>query len=153
LSTIFPAARYVHLIRDGRDVTQSLATVEWWNHHTVWWDGRTPLEMERAGEPRLAVCARNWLREVQELQLGLSRIDAAQILVLRFEELLSDPLRHLERVLSFLGVDFPAAYRDAIMALNLRPARAHWPTDWDAQQRACVLAEIQPTLQRLGYTS
>lgn len=153
LSTIFPAARYVHLIRDGRDVTQSLATVEWWNQHTVWWDGRTPLEMERAGEPRLAVCARNWVREVQELQAGLSRINAAQILVLRFEELLSDPLRHLERVANFLGIDFSAAYRDAIKSLNLRPARARWTSDWDAEQRACVLAEIQPMLQRLGYSN
>jgi hypothetical protein len=151
LSTIFPAARYVHLIRDGRDVTQSLATVEWWDNHTVWWDGRTPLEMERAGEARLWICARNWLRELQELEAGLSRIAPGQILSLRFEELLSDPLPHLERVLDFLGVQFSAAYRDAIVSLNLKPARSRWASDWNAEQRACVLAEIQPMLQRLGY--
>ena len=153
LSSIFPAARYVHLIRDGRDVTQSLATVEWWDSHTVWWDGRTPLEMERAGEPRLSICARNWVREVQELEVGLAGIDAAQILVLRFEQLLSDPLRHLERVVNFLGVSFSAAYRDAIQSLHLQPARARWASDWDANQRAGVFAEIQPMLQRLGYTN
>ena len=153
LSSIFPAARYVHLIRDGRDVTQSLATVEWWDNHTVWWDGRTPLEMERAGEPRLSICARNWVREVQELQVGLARIDPARILALRFEELLTDPVRHLERVVNFLGVSFSAEYRDAIQSLNLQPARSRWMTDWDADQRAGVLSEILPMLQRLGYAS
>lgn len=152
LASIFPAARYLHLVRDGREVTQSLSTVAWWDNHTVWWDGRTPLEMERAGEPRLAICARNWVREVRELQTQLAPIDPARLLELRFEELLGDPLRHLERVTRFLGVEFPGAYRDAIESLKLRPVRAGWATDWDARQLACVLAETQPLLRQLGYT-
>jgi hypothetical protein len=152
LSSIFPAARYVHLLRDGREVAQSLSTVEWWDNHTVWWDGRTPIEMERAGEPRLAICARNWVREVQELQVQLAPVDPASILLLRFEELLSDPLPHLERVVRFLGVDFTATYRDAIASLNLRPVRARWVSEWDAAQLACVLKEAQPMLRQLGYT-
>jgi len=151
LSAIFPAARYVHLLRDGRDVTHSLATVEWWDNHTVWWDGRTPLEMERSGEPRVSVCARNWVHEVQELQSELARIAPARVLELRFEELLSDPLSHLQRVLKFLGVDFSVAYRDAIESLSLRPVRARWASDWSADQLDCVLEVIRPMLQELRY--
>ena len=152
LAQIFPSARYVHLLRDGRDVTQSLSTVEWWDKHRVWWDGRTPLEMERAGEPRLAVCARNWVREEQELQLQLAAIDPRRLLVLRFEELLLEPRRHLERVVQFLGVEFSAAYSHAIELLNLQPMRSKWPAEWDASQLAVVLKEIQPMLGQLGYT-
>jgi hypothetical protein len=151
LSAIFPAARYVHLVRDGRDVTQSLSTVEWWDNHTVWWDGRTPVEMERAGEPRLSICARNWVREVQELRAELAGIAPAQVLELRFEELLSDPPSHLERVLRFLGLEFTAAYRDAIESLSLRPVRARWASEWDADQLACVLRLTRPMLQQLHY--
>jgi omega-hydroxy-beta-dihydromenaquinone-9 sulfotransferase len=152
LSAIFPGARYVHLLRDGRDVAQSLSTVEWWDNHTVWWDGRTPVEMERSGEPRLAICARNWVREVHELQVQLAPIDPARILLLHFEDLLSDPLRHIERVVRFLGVEFSAAYRNAIDSLSLHPVRARWASDWDAAQLACVLREAQPMLRQLGYT-
>jgi sulfotransferase family protein len=151
LAEIFPAARYVHLVRDGREVAQSLSTVEWWDQHRVWWDGRTPIEMERAGEPRLAVCARNWVREEQELQVQLAAIDPRRLLVLRFEELLRDPPRHLERVVQFLGVEFSGAYRHAIESLNLQPTRPKWPTEWDAGQLAMVLREIQPMLGQLGY--
>ena len=151
LSAIFPTARYLHLIRDGREVTHSLSTVEWWDQHLVWWDGRTPLEMERTGEPRLAICARNWVRELRELQQQLAPIEAARILTLRFEALLADPLHHLEQVTRFLGVDFPAPYRDAIAALNLRPGRAAWSTAWDAAQLSCVLNETRPLLRQLGY--
>jgi hypothetical protein len=152
LAAVFPAARYVHLVRDGRDVTQSLATVEWWNGHTVWWDGRTPVEMERSGEPRLAICARNWVRELEALRTQLEVIPAAQRLELRFEQLLQDPLNHLERVLDFLGLECTDEYRAAIAALGLRPVRARWGHEWDDRELACVLREAQPMLQQLGYT-
>jgi omega-hydroxy-beta-dihydromenaquinone-9 sulfotransferase len=151
LASIFPAARYLHLVRDGREVTQSLASVEWWDRHTVWWDGRTPLEMEQAGEPRLTICARNWVREMEELQRQLAAIEPARLLTLRFEELLADPLRHLQRVTEFLGVDFSAAYRDAITSLKLRPVRPGWATAWSPAQLAGVLNETRPLLRQLGY--
>jgi len=151
LAAIFPAARYVHILRDGRDVTQSLSTVEWWDTHTVWWDGRTPVEMERAGSARLAICARNWVREVEELRIQLAPIDPNRLHVLRFEELLRDPIHHLEGVARFLGLDFSADYRAALESLGLRPVRARWQSDWDAKQQADVLAEALPLLRQLGY--
>jgi omega-hydroxy-beta-dihydromenaquinone-9 sulfotransferase len=151
LMAIFPAARFVHLVRDGREVAQSLSTVEWWDTHRVWWDGRTPVEMERSGEPRLAVCARNWVLEMQELEEQLAHVDQSRLSELRFEELLRDPVRHLERVLQFLGVDFTMGYRYAIESLNLHPVDAKWPSEWNADQLACVLREAQPMLRQLGY--
>jgi hypothetical protein len=151
LAEIFPAARYVHLVRDGREVTQSLSTVEWWDQHRVWWDGRTPLEMERAGEARLAVCARNWVREEQELQMQLAAIEPSRLLALRFEELLRDPRGQLARVVQFLGVEFRGAYSRALDLLNLQPTRAKWAAEWDANQLELVLKELQPLLGQLGY--
>jgi hypothetical protein len=152
LSAIFPAAKYVHLVRDGREVTQSLSAVEWWDAHTVWWDGRTPIEMERSGEPRLAICARNWVRELQELRTQLQSVPPAQLLELRFEDLLQDPRAHLEHVVRFMGLEFTPQYRSAIDTLQLRPVRARWDSDWDDQQLECVLRETQPLLRQLGYT-
>jgi hypothetical protein len=127
--------------------------VEWWDQHTVWWDGRTPLQMEQSGEPRLSICARNWVREVQELRSQLAAIAPAQILELRFEELLGDPLRHLERVLDFLGVEFSASYRAAIESLALRPVRAKWGKEWSGADLERVLEETRPTLRELGYVT
>ncbi|HET7203586.1 MAG TPA: sulfotransferase [Steroidobacteraceae bacterium] len=152
LSAIFPAARYVHLVRDGREVTQSLSTVEWWDGHTVWWDGRTPVEMERSGESRLAICARNWVRELEELRAQLQAVPAGHLLELRFEELLREPIAQLERVVRFLGLEFTPQYRAAIASLQLRPVRARWGSEWDDRQLECVLREARPMLRQLGYT-
>lgn len=152
LATMFPAARYIHLVRDGREVTQSLSAVEWWDHHTVWWDGRTPLEMERDGEDRLVICARNWVREVQELKTGLALIEQQHLLELRFEDLLRDPVGNLKNILDFLGLEFSTQYRAAITALDIRPVAPQWLSKWSSEQMARVSEELQPTLHELGYT-
>jgi len=152
LAAAFPDARYVHLVRDGREVTQSLATVEWWDGHRVWWDGRTPLEIEKSGEPRLSVCARNWVRELEELRVQLAPIDPGRVLTLRYEDLLAEPVHRLEEVLRFLGITSTPAYRSAVASLNLHPMRAKWGSQWDPQQLDCVLREAHPMLRELGYT-
>lgn len=153
LASVFPAARYIHLIRDGREVTQSLSVVEWWDDHVLWWDGRTPHEMERDGEDRLVICARSWVRELRELKTALSSIDQSRVLELRFEDLLRDPLPNLERAIRFLGLDCSAQYRAAIASLEIRPMRPQWPQKWTPEQTERVRAELQATLLEAGYTS
>ncbi len=71
---------------------------------------------------------------------------------LRFEDLLREPRGHLEQVVEFLGVEFTAAYSHAIELLNLQPLRTKWKTEWNPNQLATVLKEVQPLLGQLGYT-
>lgn len=151
LRSIFPAARYVHLVRDGREVAQSLSSVAWWDEHTVWWDGRTARQMESDGESRLAVCTRNWIREIEALQAGLADIDPQQVLTLRFEALLRDPLVQLERVLGFLGLDCTASFRDSVTRLGLGSAREPATERKPDPQHELAMREAQPLLRQLGY--
>lgn len=152
LAAVFPNARYIHLMRDGREVTHSLSVVEWWDHHVLWWDGRTPQQMERDGEDRLAICARSWVRELQELKSALSTIDRQRVLELRFEDLLRDPLASLDRAVRFLGLESSAQYRAAIAALDIRPMTPQWPQKWTQEQMMRVTAELQSMLRESGYT-
>jgi hypothetical protein len=151
LSAIFPEARFVHLVRDGRDVARSLASVSWWDRHTVWWDGRSALEMQNSGQDRLAICARNWVREFEEVRAQLAAVDPAHVMELRYEALLQDPVHHLERLLQFLGLESLASFRSTIRSLNLRPAPPIPGARLDPKQLDCVLRESRPLLRELGY--
>ena len=153
LEQVFPAARYIHLVRDGREVAQSLATVDWWDEHTVWWDGRTAGEIERAGADRLALCARNWVYEMRELERQLEAIEPERQCTLRFESLLQDPLEQLERVTRFLGLPYSTGYRATIESLGLRPVQPQWRQAWTSDQLDTVLREARPTLRLHGYAA
>ncbi len=119
LEQAFPDARYVHLLRDGRAVARSLAKVEWWRQHTVWWDGRTADAMERAGMSRAEICARNWAEEIRAIRSGLQNVDAQRVTTIRFDELLGEPVSILRTILAFAQVPMAEEYFDAIRELGL----------------------------------
>lgn len=151
LDSIFPAARYIHLIRDGREVAHSLSRVEWWDGHTLWWDGRTAAQMELAGEERLTICARNWTYEMRALQAGLENIASERVLEVRYEQLLADPSGQLGNIIRFLGLSVTTEFQSAIESLQLTYRPGSWSIRWSPDQLACVLHEEQSLLSDLGY--
>jgi len=151
LESIFPGARYVHLVRDGREVALSLSHVEWWPTHIVWWDGRSATQMEQAGEERLTVCARNWVEEMKALHAGLAQIERERVLEVRYEQLLADPVSQLAAISRFLGLSMTAEFRNAIESLQLTFRPAAWTARWSSGQLARVMQEQEPLLRELGY--
>ena len=91
------------------------------------------------------------MREFEEVRAQLASVDPSQVHELRFEELLRDPVRHLEKALQFLGIEPLACYRAAIRSLNLRPVPSSWNSAFDSRQLDCVLRETRPLLRELGY--
>ena len=151
LREIFPEARFIHLVRDGRDVAQSLSQVEWWDQHTVWWDGRTPVEMEQAGNDRLQICARNWVEEMQALGSSLAKVPQDKQMVLRFEQLMESPVGTLESILQFLDIPPTEDYRAAIQSLGIATSKPKWQKNWDNQQLDSVQDVQRECLRSWGY--
>jgi len=151
LSSMFPDSLYIHLLRDGREVSQSLSQVEWWDEHTVWWDGRTAAEMEADGENRLSICARNWVNDVEAIEQSLGQISANRQYALRFEELMESPVGTLEHLLRFLGLEMTQQYAEAIESLAIKPGVPKWKSRWSDSDLQQVMEEASPQLARLGY--
>jgi hypothetical protein len=151
LERVFRQPRYIHLIRDGRDVANSLSKVEWWDGYTPWWAGRTAAEMEQAGERRLALAARNWAEEIRQLRTGLDGVPRERVFEIRYEQLLERPAERLRQALDFLGLDAGASYRQAVESLSLGYRPPAWGALWTADEMSAVMREIEPLLARLGY--
>lgn len=151
LDSALPTARYIQLIRDGRDVAHSLSKVEWWEGHTLWWDGRTAAELENTGEPRLRICARNWAREIEQLEGALKSIPEGRRMEIRYELLLKNPTEQVARVLDFIGLPFTVEYRKAVESLKLKSQPHKWRKQWTADDLSNVMSEAEPLLSQLGY--
>lgn len=153
LAAAFPRARYIHLVRDGRAVAYSLLRVNWWDDHTLYWAGRTPRQMALDGADELQLAARNWVEEIASIESGIAELDSRQVLQMRYEDLLTDPMREVERALDFVGVamDSDPEFRALLKGLNLQPRQEPWTQRWSAPELESVLRLQAPTLARWGY--
>jgi len=100
LNELFPDAKYIHMVRDGRDVAISFA-------RTPWWHNDIGQNLER------------WHTEVRRIIDSAAQIlNANQILQVRYEDLVEQTETELKRICQFLAIDFedtmidPATYID-----------------------------------------
>lgn len=89
IETIFPGARYVHLVRDPRDVARSAIGMGW------------------AGNVYHGVD--HWTQSEQDFEALAAEVPADRILELKNETLIADPAGELTRLCVFFGVPFDAA--------------------------------------------
>jgi hypothetical protein len=151
LRAAFPDAKFINLLRDGREVAYSLSTVRWWDDHVIWWSGKTPREMEAAGWDRLRVCARNWVEEVTSLETGMEGVPAGKRIDVRYEALLREPEKVMDELLSFLSIDKTKGFSDAIESLGLKERRPKWEAAWTEEQAREVLEIERDLLSKHGY--
>jgi sulfotransferase family protein len=103
LGRLFPDARYVHLIRDGRDAALSFLAVP---------DG---LMTEGWGHPRDARgFACQWATEIRAARRLGARVGADRYLELRYESLVADPETGLRAVCAFAGLEFEPVMLDYV---------------------------------------
>ncbi len=99
LHELFPEARFIHITRDGRDVSNSLRKVAWFG-----WT-----EYERA---------RHWARTVMTAEAGGKRVGPSRYIRVSYEDLVLNPKPSLERLCCFLGIpmhdSMPSFYEDAL---------------------------------------
>lgn len=111
IAELFPSARFVHVLRDGRDVALSIRSAG-----SSWAPGWRNASY---GPPWLA--ARAWSAAVSTARRQLASISNPS-LEIRFEELLRDPVRGLRRLFEFCEIPADEAALSDI-ALRTRISR------------------------------
>ncbi len=98
LHALFPDARFIHIIRDGRDV--ALSTLEWATSKKG--PGKLPLW----NTDPLATCALWWRRQVGMGCRDGRPLGDAVYCEIRYEDLVADSESSLRRLADFLGLDY-----------------------------------------------
>lgn len=150
LARLFPTARFVHVIRDGRDVALSYVSVPW-GPDDVW------------------ECAVKWRRDVGAGRRHGPALGPERYLEVRYEDLVTEPRSTLERICGFAGLTFDEAmleYRDDRRSVGSRESQAAYhasatkpPTpglrDWRTQMAPRDVAAFEAVagglLDELGY--
>jgi hypothetical protein len=150
LVDVFPEARFVNIVRDGRAVAASLARVNWWEDSLVWWYGGTPRGWAADGGDPWDICARNWVEELGAIESGFAAVSPGSVLHLRYEDVVSAPLTTFRRVAQFAGLDNDPNWETHLGDLRIE-ATDTWRSDlsYDALKRTEVIQADE--LERHGY--
>jgi hypothetical protein len=160
LHQLFPWAKTIHIIRDGRDV--ALSMLEWASR-----DGKVRGPAKRAlwREEPLATCALWWKWHVQSGRRSRPLLPPGQHLEVRYEALVADPEGVLRTVVDFLGLPFsdgmlrfhegkprPQDKPSAKAArMPLTPGLRNWRTQMKPEDVELFEALAGDLLSELGY--
>lgn len=149
LAAIFPGAKFIELVRDGRDVALSILTVPF-GDATTWHAAR-----------RWAHCVRVGAEQ--------RRRRPDDVLLVRYEDLVAEPEAHVRRICEFLDIDFDpdmlrveetdpskiVAHQQAWFSnlwggINQRAVR-RWERQMPTREQREFLAAAGPELEMHGY--
>ncbi|MBK1706377.1 sulfotransferase family protein [Halochromatium glycolicum] len=115
LTSIFPDARFVHVIRDGRPVVDSLLRVGFWVakgglERPFWRGGLDPAVLDDwrlHGSRPAELAALQWLHVIRGTRAEAGALPAEQYVELRYEDFIDDQAGQLNRLAGLL--DLPGA--------------------------------------------
>jgi hypothetical protein len=153
---LFPAARFIHMIRDGRDVVCSLRT-----HPKYRWDHgrRVPSGIINPW----SACVTRW---VHDTNAGLHWRTDPRYLEIRYEHLIAEPESTVRSILAWLDepwepdiLDFHERHEEVgsdVANPGVRKpvysvARGRWRTDLPEEALAAFTSDAHALLVDLGY--
>jgi hypothetical protein len=151
---IFPDALFVHIIRNGYGVANSLSKVKWWPKTEIWWENTTPEQWEKEGRNPYELCAMNWKRQVKEILRHRDHIPVDQYTECRYEDLMTDPKAIVKDVLRFCKLEWNDRFEKHVASTRINAAnKDKWRAELDESAKRAIRESAGDLLAELGYGS
>ncbi|MDX6323865.1 MAG: hypothetical protein QOK15_219 [Nocardioidaceae bacterium] len=159
LHEVFPRARFINIVRDGRAVVNSWLQMPWWSGYRgpeQWWLG--PLEpgdaeeYDASGRSFVVLAAIAWkilMRAYAETSSGLPE---SAYLELRYEDIVAEPEKAFERMTAFAGLPFDDDFRRSLGRYRFDSSRTQaFRRDLSPGAQAQLETSLREMLDRFGY--
>lgn len=159
LKAVFPDARFVHLVRDGRDVANSLLHVGFWDGWQgpdVWRYGPLAREDRDLWEDHnrsfVVLAGLTWKMLVRSVEKARTAHPDAAIHDVRYEDFLDDPVGELQEISAALDLPWREDLAACAADTELHDQRGRHNEDLSENQTKALNAALAEPLERYGYT-
>ena len=159
LRSVYPEARFVHVVRDGRSVANSWLQMGWWDGYRGpdnWYLG--PLsradqaEWEEAERSFVVLAGLGWRILMNAIEEARALVPEEQWLDVRLEDFMDDPRGRTEQVLDFLGLEWTPQYEAGFAKHTFQASRGvAWKRDLSEADIAALERTIAKPLAAYGY--
>ena len=161
LDAIYPEAKFVNIVRDGRAVVNSWLQTNWWRGYggpeaSQFGDlnEEERAAWEASGESYALLAGFEWRRLVTAAYTTGEVLGPDRYMEARFEDFLLEPEAVIERIMKFLELDEDPGFAQRLERLPVHKSRADaYEKDLGAATVELLTEALSPLLGRYGYLS
>ena len=160
LSSIFPDARFVHVIRDPRAVARSLLDVPFWRdtwraRSVAWEGGVTSDELDlwrSSGATQAGLAAIQWRAIIRSARAEARRFAPGRYAELRYEGFISEPHASLRQMTEFCELPQSSEAEDFLSSrVELSDMNMRWRQVFDDSEIEVLRTLVGDELREMGY--
>lgn len=160
IRAVFPEARFIHILRDGRAVANSLLQVPWWDGYRGpdnWRWGPLPesyeVEWQASGYSFPLLAGLEWKILMDAFSAARQNIPDERWLEVRYEDILDAPRDAFETMLRFSGLPASADFSTFLSKHPFRRGRLDaFRRDLDARSLRLLNDSLGTQLEQHGYS-
>jgi omega-hydroxy-beta-dihydromenaquinone-9 sulfotransferase len=160
LNEIFEDAKFIHIIRDGRAVANSLLHVSFWRGWygpQGWRAGLLSAEDQATWESYdrsfVALAGLEWRIQMRAIDAARERLDPKLFYEVKYEDFCRQPLETYRQVLEFAELPESAELERQVKAASIESTSQRWRDDLTPGQQAILDGLLREDLRRYGYGS
>lgn len=159
LHRVFPNARFIHIVRDGRAVANSWLQMPWWRGFSGperWQWGPLPTELATewadAQQSFTVLAGLLWRLLIDAFDRARAALPSDSWLEVRYEDVTAHPEERFREMLDFCGLEFSEGFKRGLARYSFDTSRVDaFRRDLDADELTRLTRAIAPALEAHGY--
>ena len=158
LHEVFNDAVFVHILRDGRAVVNSMLNVNFWRGWmgpSRWrWGQLNPAQMKEWAmydHSFVALAAIQWKIFVDAMQAAADRIPKNQLLEVKYEDMCAAPGQTLKNIIDFCGLGWAKELDVRLAKATFKNTNDKWQKNLTERQKTIMNEILKGYLPLYGY--
>lgn len=162
LHSIFPDARFVHVVRDGRAVVDSLLRVKFWREggglERPFWDDPLPESLvgvwAASNHDPAVLAAVQWLNVIVNIREEAAALPGEQFTEVRYEDFVSDPRVELAGLYDFSELErYPGLLERALQFKPMSTMNEKYRDRIEPRVLEAITDCMRPVLEQYDYVN
>jgi len=153
---VFHDALFIHVLRDGRAVANSLLRVDWWpGDESGWRYGEIPepyrKEYQESGRHPVVFAGIAWKMLMDVIESECSLLPEERLLRIRYDEIIRDSTGVMQRAADFCGLPWTDSFARHVQSEPVSDMDTKWTRQLSEPDREILQRSIGSTLRKYGF--